>query len=80
MITLAALTKILGWSTLINFLILIFSTLSLVLAKNKMLGIQEKISGLKKSEIELVYYQFLAFYKVLIIVFNLVPYLALRII
>lgn len=78
MITLAALTKILGWSLVVNFSLLIFSTVMFFVAKDKILTLQQKVSGLSKADINLIYYQFLAFYKVLIIVFNLAPYLALR--
>jgi len=80
MITLAALTKILAWSTLINFSLLALTTLVLVIGKSFLFDMQERLTGLNKSQLQLTFYQFLAFYKVLIIVFNLVPYLALRLI
>jgi hypothetical protein len=80
MITLAALTKILAWSTLINLSLLALTTLVLVIGKSFLFDMQERLTGLNKSQLQLTFYQFLAFYKVLIIVFNLVPYLALRLI
>lgn len=73
-----ALTVLFGWMTVINLCLLIFSTLMLTLCRRWVIRIHNKLTGLEADTLMPAYLYFLAFYKVLIIVFNLVPYLALK--
>ena len=78
--TLEVLTKILGWATVINIAILMFSTLALVAMRSMITGIHSKLFGLDEKDLGRAYFQYLAQYKIAIIVLNIAPYLALRIV
>ena len=73
-----SLIQFLGWSTLINMGFLLFTTLALVLFKNSITSLHGSLFGLESSDLKRTYFQYLAQYKILIFVFNLVPYLVLR--
>lgn len=67
-----------GWMTIINFGLLIFSTLLLFIFKDTICRLHQQISGLEASTLKPAYFYFLASYKLLILIFNLVPYIALK--
>jgi hypothetical protein len=69
----------LGWCTLINFALLIFSSMALMIAHKPVSKLHGRLFNIEQSELSIAYFNYLGNYKVLIIVFNLVPYLALRI-
>ena len=79
MIELASVAKLLGWSLLINILILLFVTVVMVSARSFVVAIHSKILGLGEEELLLVYANYLSQYKIAVLVFNLSPYCALRI-
>jgi len=70
----------LGWCFVINAALLLFLTLMLTFFKRTALTTHSKISGLSNEQLELVYFQFLSQYKLLVTVFNLAPYIAMKII
>lgn len=75
----AEIANLLGWCTLLNCGLLIFSSLMLVVFLKPVSQLHARLFDLDPTELKMSYFRFLANYKVLIIVFNLVPYLALRI-
>lgn len=74
--------SVLAWCTAINFGILIIWWLFLAIARDWMYNYQTKITRLNipEEKFDTVNYSIMAFFKVCIIVFNLVPYLAMRIV
>lgn len=74
------LTAFLGWCTLINIGLLLFSTLMIALIKDFAIRVHSKMFDLDPQTLPTMYFDYLGRFKVLVIVFNLVPYLALRII
>lgn len=80
MITLHELTIFLGWSSLINICILLFSTLMVVVCRDWAVGIHSKMFNLDPATVPKMYFEYLGQYKVLVLVFNVVPYIALRVI
>jgi hypothetical protein len=74
-----AVANFLGWCTLINFVLLLFSTVMLVMAGNFVAGIHQRLFSIDQAILRTCYFNYLANYKLLVLVFNLVPYLALRI-
>ena len=72
--------EILGWSTLLNIGVLLFSSLTLVIAGPPIKRIHAQMFGLSEDDLSRAYFQYLAQYKIAILVFNLIPYLALRIV
>ena len=80
MITLHELTVFLGWSSLINIVLLLFSTLMVAICRDWAVNMHSKMFGLDPAELPKMYFEYLGQYKVLILVFNLVPYITLRVI
>lgn len=67
-----------GWCSVINIGVLVFTTALLVFMKDAISGIHAKLFGVKQENLPLIYFRYLGHYKVAILVFNLVPYLALK--
>ena len=79
MITLHELTIFLGWSSLINIAFLLFSTLMVVVCRDWAVKTHCKMFDLDPAVVPKMYFEYLGQYKVLILVFNLVPYIALKV-
>ncbi|MBE2181624.1 MAG: hypothetical protein IAE97_14255 [Chthoniobacterales bacterium] len=79
MITLESLQELLGWCTVINVGVLLFSTVMMALFRRSVARIHARIFGMSEAELSCAYFQYLARYKIAILVFNFVPYIALRI-
>ena len=77
--TLDQITELFKWMTLINIGILIFSAIILVLLKDIVAKFHGKLFGIGPEAIALITYGYLGLLKVLILVFNIAPYLALEI-
>ena len=71
-------TTFLGWCSLINFALLMMATIQLIIAQNAISAFHARLFGLEDRDLKLLYIQFLAVYKLLIFVFNVVPYFALK--
>ncbi|HEY9035647.1 MAG TPA: hypothetical protein VIM96_02940 [Pseudomonadales bacterium] len=72
------LTALLGWCSAINIGVLMLATLILGVYRHALMALHGRWFGLNERELQRAYFQYLANYKILIIVFNLVPYLVLR--
>ena len=72
------LAEFIGWCTVINLVLLAFTGLCLMTLKNWMAKIHSGMFGLKREEAQKVYLQYLAVYKVAFLIFNFVPYVALK--
>ncbi len=72
-------TTFLGWCSAINIAVLIFASIMLVLMRDFVAGIHGRMFGVSTEEISLAYVHYLANYKIAIIMLNIVPYVALRI-
>jgi hypothetical protein len=77
--TMTELANFLGWCTLLNFGLLILASVALMVASKPILAIHGRLMELEPAELSTAYFHYLANYKILILMFNLVPYLALRI-
>ncbi len=77
--TMTELTNFLGWCTLLNFGMLIFATIALVASRPTVAKIHSRLMDMESKELSAAYFNYLANYKLMIFVFNLSPYLALRI-
>jgi len=76
--TMDSFTALFGWMTVINVGLLLFSTIMLTVFKSVVIRTHQQLTGLEADKLKPAYFHYLAFYKILIIVFNLVPYLVLR--
>jgi len=68
------------WCTIINGIILIGSSLVCIFARDWAYPIHNRFFNVSRETVNTVFYSFIALYKMLWIMFNLVPWLALLII
>jgi len=80
MITLSQLAELLGWASVINIGILLFTTLLLILMKNTITSIHSKMFGIPENELAVIYFRYLANYKTLTLIFFICPYFAIKLI
>lgn len=78
-ITIEQVTAFLGWSSLINISILLVSTLAVVWCRGFAVRVHSKMFDLDPLTLPAMYFDYLGRFKVLVIIFNVVPYFALRI-
>lgn len=76
---LISLTTFLGWCSVINFAILLFASVAVVLMRNLLTTIHSNWFDIPKEELGTLYMKYLAYYKIGILLFNVVPYIALKI-
>lgn len=72
------LSSFLGWCTVLNMTILIIASVSLFNGLERIMKIHRQFIALSDDELKAQYFRYLATYKLLILVFNIVPYVALR--
>lgn len=77
--TIAQLTELLGWASIINLGFLMLAALILMFMKEAISSIHGKMFGLDKKELSDKYFNFLSYYKIVTLVFVVAPYLALKI-
>ncbi|WP_369122886.1 DUF6868 family protein [Marinomonas transparens] len=73
------LTIFLGWCSIINVGVLIFSFLFISVFRNLVINIHSGLMGVKPSELPQLYFHYMSMYKIIIVVFNIVPYFAIKI-
>lgn len=71
---------VLGWSSVLNLSMLVFAAIVLLVAGEPIKRIHTRLYGLSDADLDRSYFQYLANYKIMIFVFNLAPYLAIRIV
>ena len=77
--TIESLTTFLGWCSVINIAILLFSTLMLIIMRDLAVKIHSGLFRVDPEALPVTYLQYLGNYKIVIIVLNIVPYIALRV-
>ena len=73
------LATFLGWCTVINVVALAIVGIMLMLMPNFIAGIHARMFGVNKEDLPLAYVHYLGNYKIAIVMLNIVPYIALRI-
>ena len=77
--TIEILTELLGWASVLNIVVLMLSTITLVAMRGTIAKLHSQLFGLDEKDLGRAYFQYLAQYKIAIIVLNVAPYLALKI-
>jgi len=72
--------EILMWCTILNGGLFVFSSLFCMAAGDLVYRIHSKLFRIPRDTFNTVLYSFLGIYKIIVIAFNLVPWLALEII
>lgn len=78
--TISELTSFFGWCSVISSLVLCISSLLIFTFRAGISNIHSKLSGVEKAALPEIYFNYLAQLKLLVIIFNLVPYFSLVII
>lgn len=78
--TLEIVRDVLGWCAIINMGLLLWWLLFLVLAHDFVYRFHGKWFNLSVERFDAIHYTSMTFFKICIFVFNIVPYLALRIV
>ena len=78
--TLEAVTAFFGWTTVINFVLLVVLTIMVITVRGSISRILGEMFGLETADLSRAYFQYIAQYEIAIIVFSLMPYIALKII
>jgi len=78
--TLVEIRSALAWCTVINFGLLIWWFLFISLAHDWTYRLHSKWYNIPVEKFDAIHYAGIAFFKILVLTFNLVPYLALRIV
>ena len=71
-------TTFFGWTTVINFVLLAVSTIAVIAMRGSISRLHGKMFGLEPVDLSRAYFQYIAQYKIAIIVFSLTPYVALK--
>ena len=79
MITLSQITEVLGWASVLNIGFLIVASILLIVTKPTIASIHSKMFGIPESDLPMVYFKYLANYKIISFVLIISPYLALKI-
>ena len=68
-----------GWCSILNLGMLIVGSLAVVAMRGTVSRIHSRMFGLSEAELSRAYFQYIAQYKILTLVLNIVPYIALEI-
>ncbi len=72
------LTTFFGWCSVLNIIFLMFCTAMLTLFRGFVMPIHARLSGVAEENLEAIYFNFLANYKLLTMLLSIVPYVALK--
>ncbi len=72
------LTTVFGWMTALNIAVLLFSTLMILIMQDWIAGVHGRMFQMERADVKRAYFRYLANYKILTIIFFLVPWLALK--
>lgn len=76
--TIESVQEFLGWCTVINIGLLTVSAIAVITLRSTISAIHGKMFKLDEHELSRLYFQYLAQFKILVIIFNIVPYIALK--
>lgn len=80
MVTLDALRDVLLWCSVINFGLLLWWFLLFITAHDWVYRLHSKWFGIPREQFDMIHYTGMAWYKLGILLFNLVPFIALHIV
>lgn len=78
--TVEVITAVLGWCTLINLALLVWWLLFIVFAHDWTYRMHTRWFGISREQFDAIHYRLMGLFKMGVLFFNLVPYLALRIV
>ncbi|MEE2936213.1 MAG: hypothetical protein VYA84_09480 [Planctomycetota bacterium] len=70
--------EFLGWCTIFNIVLMTFSMVILITMRDRIAAIHGRLFDLEPLHLKGAYFRYLANYKLLTLVFNAIPYVALK--
>lgn len=80
MSALETITAVLGWCSVINIGMLALAAIVLIPMRRLVISMHASMFNLGEEHLSRAYFQYMAQYKIAILVLNLVPYIALKIV
>ena len=77
--TLTEFTTFLGWCAVINYGLMIVSALAIMIWREPIARLHSKLFALDEADMPKLYFDYLGKFKILVIVFNIVPWVALKV-
>ncbi len=77
--TIETMREFLGWCSVINIGLLTFSAIAVIALRGPVTRIHAKMFDLDESDLSRAYFQYLAQYKIAVLMLNIIPYIALYI-
>ena len=74
------LRSVLGWSTVINFVLLVFFSMMILIGKEFIYGLWSHFVTISYQAYDIIMISFIGFWKIVVIVFFLIPYIAIGIV
>jgi len=76
--SLETLTAFFGWCAIINIALLTLASIMLAVMRGPVSQLHARMFGLSEEDLSRAYFQYLAQYKIAILVLALIPYIALK--
>lgn len=76
--SLETLTAFLGWCTILNIGMLALTGIMIMAMRGLMIRIHTSMFGVSEGDLPSIYFKYMAQYQTAIFVFNLAPYIALK--
>ncbi|GAB5451478.1 MAG: hypothetical protein Hals2KO_18060 [Halioglobus sp.] len=73
-----ALTSFLGWTLLLHVVLLLVMAMFMTVGRGAVIALHQKLLGMDEAALIALYVQTIGQYKILVLVFSAVPYLALK--
>lgn len=80
MTTLSQVTEIFGWASILNIGFLVFAWIVIAVMRPSIVSLHSKMFDIPERDFPLIYFKYLANYKLLTFIFIVAPYLSLKII
>lgn len=75
---LETLTTFFGWMTVLNFGLLLMTTIALLIGRERFAAIHADLLGLEPEDVKKAYFAYLANFKIMVFIFCIAPYIALK--
>ncbi len=72
------LTSVFGWMAILNIAVLLFTTFMIVLLQDWIAGVHAGMFKMERPDVKRAYFRYLANYKILTLIFCIIPWLALK--
>lgn len=72
------LAAVFGWMTVLNIALLLFTTVMILTLQDWIAGVHSRLFGMDPAQVKTAYFRYLAQYKLMTLVFCLIPWLALK--